>query len=75
MDTLEDQGIYMSTERVTTDAVKAAIAADPEIADQRERCMLYYRAFRWGTQFDPEEFARFADGGCAAYDPESLGDF
>ncbi|NIP13995.1 MAG: carboxylesterase family protein [Pseudomonadales bacterium] len=75
LDTLEDQGIYMSTERVTTAAVKNAIAADPGIPDQRERCLLYYRAFAWGPQFDAEEFARFADGGCAAYDPKDLAAF
>jgi para-nitrobenzyl esterase len=75
LDTLEDQGIFMSSERVTTQSVKAAIETDPAIADQRERCRLYYRAFRWGSQFDAEEFAGFGDGGCAAYDPASLGDF
>ena len=75
LDTLEDKGIYMTTERVTTDSVKTAIATDPDVPDQRERCLLYYRAFRWGSQFDVDEFAGFGDGGCAAYDPAALGDF
>ena len=65
----------MTTERVTTDSVKTAIATDPDVPDQRERCLLYYRAFRWGSQFDVDEFAGFGDGGCAAYDPAALGDF
>ena len=46
LDTLEDQGIRMSPDEVTRDSIKAAIAGDPEITDQRERCRLYLCGIR-----------------------------
>jgi para-nitrobenzyl esterase len=45
LDTPSDQGIFMTSELVTKDSIKQAIANDPEIDGQRERCELYAQVF------------------------------
>jgi len=65
-------GIRMMDELVTRDRVVDMLANDPEITSQRERCLLYLRAFRWGGQFDQAEYDTLGAEGCAAFDPATL---
>jgi len=72
LDTPSGGGIRMMDERVTRQSVVEAIASDPAITSQRERCEIYLRTFRWGGQFDRAEYDGLGDEGCAAFDPAAL---
>jgi para-nitrobenzyl esterase len=72
LDTAEDQGIHMITDKVTRATVLETMATDPEIDSQRERCALYLSTFGWGGDFDRAEYDSFGTDGCAEFDPEAL---
>jgi para-nitrobenzyl esterase len=68
LDTPDDGGIRMMADKVTRDAVVAAIASDPDVPDPRTRCVLYRDTFRWDGQFDRGEYESLVDGGCSQFD-------
>jgi para-nitrobenzyl esterase len=72
LDTPQDQGIRMISDKVTRDRVVAGIAADPDIPSQRDRCALYVATFRWGGEFDHAEYENLGEAGCAEFDPDTL---
>lgn len=65
LDSDADGGIRMTTDKVTREAIVAALATDPEVPDAETRCALYRQTFRWQGAFDPAEYAML---GCAAPD-------
>ncbi|MFV2089150.1 MAG: carboxylesterase/lipase family protein [Pseudomonadales bacterium] len=74
LDTPDDRGIRMMSEEVSMAGIKAQLAADPEIADARERCQLYMASFgRIG--FNEEEYNDFGPDGCAQFDPGEFSRF
>jgi para-nitrobenzyl esterase len=75
LDTPSDQGIFMMSDVVSKESIMKAIAGDPEIADQRERCTYYVRSFRWSGDFVQAEYDNLGAEGCAAYDPADLDGF
>jgi para-nitrobenzyl esterase len=75
LDTPADQGIFMTSGRVTVESIKAELAADPDVASTEERCRLYALAFPTAPHFDATEFTRFGDDGCAQYDAQELRGF
>jgi para-nitrobenzyl esterase len=75
LDNPMEPGIRMMDELVTTEAVKQALAEDPDIASREERCALYVRAFRWNADWNRAEYESFGPEGCAGLDPESFSSF
>lgn len=71
-DTAAGGGVRMISDLVTRAAVVDAIATDPDIPSQRERCALYLRTFRWGGQFDRAEYESLGPEGCGAFDPATV---
>jgi para-nitrobenzyl esterase len=63
-DTEAGGGVRMSADSVSEEQVIAAIASDPRLATQRDRCAVYRRLARWGRAFDA---GRYAGAGCASY--------
>jgi para-nitrobenzyl esterase len=64
LDTPAGGGLRMDSDPVTEAEVIAAIAADPRLPSERDRCAVYYRLARWGRAFDAGRYAR---AGCAEY--------
>ncbi len=54
---------------------KTAIANDPEVTSQRERCTYYVRSFRWSGDFVQSDYDNLGEEGCSAYDPADLDRF
>lgn len=69
LDTASDGGIRMTDHKVTRQSVVEAIATDPDIPDQAERCDLYATTFGFSGDFDPEEYRSLGAEGCAGVDP------
>jgi len=74
LDTSDGGGIRMTDEEVTMAGIKAELASDPGITEQRERCQLYVTTFGW-SGFDRSEYDSFGDEGCADYDPREFSRF
>ena len=72
LDTPGDGGIRMDDETVTFAAIKAELIADSAFPELQERCETYVRILRRTDLFDAQEYAEM---GCAAYPPESVGWF
>lgn len=72
LDTPSDQGIFMMEGIVTDRTIKSAIANDPEIADQRERCELYVSVFSRSGGFDKAEYDALPPQGCTSHPPEAF---
>jgi para-nitrobenzyl esterase len=75
-DTAEDGGIRMMQDEVTIASIKAALASDPSITDNGERCRMYVTTFGGFLaaegDFDQAEYERFGPEGCGSYDPAEL---
>jgi para-nitrobenzyl esterase len=69
LDTASDGGIRMMDQKVTRDWIVGQIATDPDIPSQKARCELYAATFRWGGDFDEDEYRTLGEHGCAKYDP------
>lgn len=69
LDTAQDGGIRMIDEKVTRASVVEAIATDPDIPGQAERCSVYATTFGFGGDFRPEEYQSLGAEGCAGVDP------
>jgi para-nitrobenzyl esterase len=65
-------GVRMMNDLVTRESIVQALADDPEVRDQRERCTIYVRSFIWGGEFDRAEYETLGAEGCAGFDPEEL---
>ncbi len=74
-DTPGDKGISMMSDEVTIDSIKHAMATDPEIPTQRERCELYVSSYGWGGNLDVDEYNSFGAEGCAQFDVKELAGF
>ena len=72
LDTPSDQGIFMMSGVVTSQGIKRAIASDPEIVDQRERCELYLSVFSRSDAFDKTEYDALPPDGCTAHPADGL---
>jgi para-nitrobenzyl esterase len=73
LDTPAGGGLRMINDLVTRAALVAELATDPAIQSQEERCAIYRASFRWGGQFDPNEYASLGTEGCATASAEPGG--
>ncbi|MBX3024006.1 carboxylesterase family protein [bacterium] len=56
LDTAAGGGIRMSSDVVTLEGLRAALASDPRLADPRDRCAVYHELSRWGRGFSRAEY-------------------
>jgi hypothetical protein len=73
LDTTAGGGLRMIDDLVTRDAIVAELATDPAVPSQAERCAIYRSSFRWGSQFDANEYANLGTEGCDAASGEPGG--
>lgn len=73
LDTPAGGGLRMIDDLVTRDAIVAELATDPAVPSQAERCAIYRSSFRWGSQFDANEYANLGTEGCDAASGEPGG--
>jgi para-nitrobenzyl esterase len=66
LDTPAGGGVRMASETWTIERVLAEVAADPRLADARDRCAVV-RALAVWDYVPREEYARVQDGLCASY--------
>lgn len=74
LDTVEGGGIRMMADQVTVEGIKAELAAEAAITDNRERCSLYATNFGW-PELDRAEYDNFGPEGCSEFDPNEFSRF
>lgn len=62
-DTDRDQGIRMSSDRLSIDKIKARFLADTSYGVQEDYCKAYKQFFR-GDAFDQDEYSKLGSEGC-----------
>jgi para-nitrobenzyl esterase len=68
LDTEAGGGLRMGSEPVTVASVLASVEADPRLASQRERCLVYRELARWGGDgFGEQAYQSAGREGCAEY--------
>jgi len=65
LDTAAGGGIRMSSETVTVDGLRAAIAADPRLANERARCSVWHDLSAWARGITRAEYDALPE--CKAY--------
>ena len=65
LDTAAGGGIRMSSETVTVDGLREAIAADPRLADPRTRCSVWHDLSAWARGITRAEYDALPE--CKAY--------
>lgn len=65
LDTENGGGIRMSADTVTLDRLRSDLAADPRLANPRDRCAVYHEMARWARGFTRAEYDAAAE--CKPY--------
>jgi para-nitrobenzyl esterase len=77
LDGSEDQGVAMTTLRLSAADLKQRFAEDLQIQSQQERCQLYAQSFLVSFQaqdfWNESEYKGYGDGGCSNYNPYDFG--
>ncbi len=63
-DTLSDNGIRMTSDRLSMENLRARLLADKSYTSQDEHCSIYKRMFR-GDAFNADEYANLGKSGCS----------
>ena len=71
LDSSRDAGIHTSDETLTSEGVIAAVATDPRIQSDEDRCEIYAGFVQWSAAMEPEEYQNVAGEICKAYPLEA----
>ncbi len=71
LDSARDRGLHLSGETLTREGVIGAVATDPRIRTDEDRCAIYAGFVQWSAELTPEEYAAVEDGVCAAHPLEA----
>jgi para-nitrobenzyl esterase len=63
-DTLSDNGIRMTNDRLSMENLRVRLLADKSYTSQDEHCSIYKRMFR-GDAFNANEYANLGKSGCS----------
>ena len=66
-DSPRDEGLYTSNATLTSRQVIDAVADDPRIENDEDRCEIYASFVQWSARMSPEEYESVAGGICQSY--------